>query len=171
MHEYIEIGQIVNTVGLKGELKVKPITDNIDRFNNLKEIFVDKKGNLEKLTISKVRYYKNMVILTLKDVDTVEKAEEYKGYYLKINRKDAVDLEEDEYFIVDLIGLDVFKLTGENLGKIVDVFPTGSNDVYVIKDNEGKQILIPAISKVVKTVDIENGKMIVELLRGMEDEV
>lgn len=156
MHEYIEIGQIVNTVGLKGEVRVKPITDDLKRFNELKEVFVEQKGNLEKLIISKVRYYKNMVILTFKGLDNVEQVEKYKGYYLKVDRKDAVNLEEDEYFIVDLIGLDVFKITGENLGKIIDVFPTGSNDVYVVKNNEGKQILIPAISKVVKTVDIKN---------------
>jgi len=172
MHEeqYLEVGQIVNTVGIKGEVKVLPLTDNPKRFDDLKNIFVDIKGNLEEAIISKVRYQKNVVILTLKGIDSIEKALKYKGYYIKINREDAVALEDDEYFISDLIGLKVYKSNNNYLGIIDDVFPTGSNDVYVVK-NEGKQILLPAISQVIKSVDIPNGKMTVELLRGMEDEV
>ena len=157
MQEYLEVGQIVNTVGLKGELKVKPFVDNLNRFEELKEVYVEIRNNKEVAKITKVRYQKDLVIITLEDINTIEDAQKYKGAYIKINRKNAKSLEEDTYFIADLIGLEVFKEEGEFLGKIDDVFPTGSNDVYVVK-KEGKQLLLPAISQVIKEVDIQNVK-------------
>lgn len=170
MQEYLEIGQIVNTVGLKGELKVKPFVDNLNRFEELSQVYIEIRANKEVAAITKVRYQKDLVIITLKGIDSIEQAEKYKGAYIKIDRKDAKTLEEDTYFIADLIGVEVFKEEGEYLGKIDDVFPTGSNDVYVVK-KEGKQILLPAIAQVIKKVDIQNKKMVVKLLGGMEDEV
>ena len=92
---------------------------------------------------------------------------EFKNCYIKIDRKDAVELPEDTYFIVDLIDMDVTTDEGENLGKIVDVFPTGSNDVYVVKDELGKQVLLPAIGDVIKSVDVKNKKMVVHLIEGL----
>ena len=157
--EYIEIGQIVNTNGLKGVVKVNPFTDDISKFEDLKYVYIQLKNELKKVKIEQVRYNKNQVLLKLEGIDSIEEAEKYRNFYLKTEKESQEDLGEDTYYIVDLIGLDVYSDKNEYLGKIEDVFPTGSNDVYVVKDNLGKQILIPAIADVVKEVDLKNKKM------------
>lgn len=167
MEQLMEIGQIVNTYGIKGFVKVMPFTDNINRFEDLDSIYLQTKKGLETFEIEEVKYSKNMVLLKLKGIDDINIAENYRNCYLKIDRKDAVELPEDTYFIVDLLDMEVETEEGETLGKIIDVYPTGSNDIYVVKNEEGKQILLPAISQVVKTVDIQNKKMIVHLLNGL----
>ena len=167
MKEFLEIGQIVNSYGIKGFAKVVPFTDDITRFEKLKTVYVEYKNKLEELTIQEVKYHKNLILLKIKGIDTIEEIEKYRNCYLKINRKDAVKLPEDTYFIVDLIGLEVFDEEENLLGTIVDVFPTGSNDVYVVKDELGKQILLPAIGSVIKKVDIPNKKMKVNLIEGL----
>ena len=108
-----------------------------------------------------------MVLLKLEGINDINEAEKYKNFYIKINRKDAVELEQNSYFIVDIINCEVYTDENEFLGKVVDVFPTGSNDVYTIKNSEGKEILLPAISEVIKKVDIPNKKIIVHLLEGL----
>ena len=167
MEEYLEIGQIVNTNGLKGTLKVKPLTDDITRFEDLETVYIEKGKELIEFTIQEVKYSKNMVLLKLEGIDNIDEAEKYKNFYLKINREDAVELEEDSYFIVDIIGCEVYTDTDELLGKVIDVFPTGSNDVYTVKNSEGTEILLPAIEDVIKDVDIKNKKIIVHLLEGL----
>lgn len=167
MEEYFEIGQIVNTTGLKGVIKVKPFTDDITRFEDLKTIYISMKNELREFPIEQVRYNKNMVLLKLKGIDTIEEAEKYRNLYLKIHRKDAGELEENTYFIVDILGCKVCTEQGEELGSLIDIFPTGSNDVYVVKNEEGKQVLLPAIKEVIKKVDIENKLIIVHLLEGL----
>lgn len=167
MQEYLEIGQIVNTTGLKGFVKIMPFTDDITRFDKLKSLYLVKGKDLLEKEIQEVRYHKNMVILKLKGIDTVEQAETLRGLYLKIQRKDAVKLPKDSYFVVDLLGLDVYSIQGQHLGKVEDIFPTGSNDVYVIRNKEGKQILIPAIKSVIKNIDIQNKKIEVDLIKGL----
>lgn len=165
--EYIEIGQIVNKNGLKGVVKVNPFTDDISKFEDLKYVYIQLKNELKKVKIEQVRYNKNQVLLKLEGIDSIEKAEKYRNFYLKTEKESQEDLGEDTYYIVDLIGLDVYSDKNEYLGKIEDVFPTGSNDVYVVKDNLGKQILIPAIADVVKEVDLKNKKMIINLIPGL----
>lgn len=165
--EYIEIGQIVNTNGLKGVVKVNPFTDDISKFEELKYVYIQLKRELKKVKIEQVRYNKNQVLLKLEGIDSIEEAEKYRNFYLKTEKESQEDLGEDTYYIVDLIGLDVYSDKNEYLGKIEDVFPTGSNDVYVVKDNLGKQILIPAIADVVKEVDLKNKKMIINLIPGL----
>lgn len=165
--EYIEIGQIVNTNGLKGVVKVNPFTDDISKFEELKYVYIQLKNELKKVKIEQVRYNKNQVLLKLEGIDSIEEAEKYRNFYLKTEKESQEDLGEDTYYIVDLIGLDVYTAKNEYLGKIEDVFPTGSNDVYVVKDNLGKQILIPAIADVVKEVDLKNKKMIINLIPGL----
>lgn len=165
--EYLEVGQIVNTNGLKGLLVVNPFTDDIGRFEDLEKVYIFYNKELIEKTIEDVKYKKNQVLLKLKGIDSIEEAEKYRECYLKINREDAIELSEDTYFIVDLLGLEVITTDNKILGKIDDVFQTGSNDVYVVKDELGKQILLPAISDVVKKVDLENKKMIVELIEGL----
>lgn len=163
----LEIGQIVNTFGIKGMVKVVPFTDDIRRFDNLKQVYIESKNSKKEYQIEEVKYHKNMVLIKFKGIDKVEDAENLKNYYLKIDRKDAIPLKENSYYIVDLLGLEVY--TDENifLGKLDDIFNTGSNDIYVVKDEKGKQILLPAISDVIKKVDMENKKIIVHLLNGL----
>lgn len=165
--EYLEIGQIVNTSGLKGLITVNPFTDDITRFEDLKSIYILYKNELIEKTIEDVKYKKNQVLLKLKGIDNIEEAEKYRECYLKIKREDAIKLPKDTYFIVDLLGLDVYTTENELIGKVDDIFPTGSNDVYVVKNEIGKQILLPAISDVIKKVDIENKKIIVKLTQGL----
>ena len=167
MDNLLEIGQIVNSYGIKGFLKVVPFTDNVKRFDDLKTIYIEKNKKLSEIEIEEVKYHKNLVLLKLKGIDDINDTLEFKNCYIKIDRKDAVELPEDTYFIVDLIDMDVTTDEGENLGKIVDVFPTGSNDVYVVKDELGKQVLLPAIGDVIKSVDVKNKKMVVHLIEGL----
>ena len=168
MESLIEIGQIVNTYGIKGFVKVVPFTDDITRFNNLKSVYVELKNNKVKtFEVEEVKYAKNLVLLKLKGIDDINMAEEYRNCYLKIDRKDAVKLPKDSYFIIDLLGIDVYTEENELLGKIIDVYPTGSNDVYVVKNENGKQVLLPAISEVIKNVDIKNQKMIIHMIPGL----
>ena len=169
MEKYLEIGQIVNTFGIKGKVKIVPFTDDITRFDELKEIYVEKKNELKLFQIEQVNYKKNMVILKLKGIETVEEAEKLRNCYLKIDRKDAKKLPKDTYFIVDLLGLDVYTDEGKLLGKVDDIYNAGSSDIYVVKDELGKQILLPAIKDVLKEVDLENQKIIVHLIKGLVD--
>ena len=145
METLMEIGQIVNTYGIKGFVKVQPFTDDIRRFEDLKQVYLQVKERLETFEIEEVKYHKHMVLLKLKGIDDINQAEKYRNAYLKIDRKDAVILPEDTYFIADLLEMEVTTEEGEILGKITDVYPTGSNDIYVVKNEEGKQILLPAI--------------------------
>lgn len=167
MEEYFKIGQIVNTNGLKGVLKIKPFTDNIKKFEELKTIYIDKNGKLIEFEIEKVRYNKQMVMLKFKGINSIEDAEQYRNLYVAIKRNQEEELKENSYYIVDLLKCEVFTDEGKFLGKMVDVFPTGSNDVYVVKNDEGKEILLPAISDVIKIVDIKNKKITVKLLKGL----
>ncbi len=166
MKKYFEIGQIVNTSGLKGVIKVKPFTDDITKFNNLKTIYIEIKNELKSFEIEKVYFNKNMVFLKLKGIDTIEQAENYRNYYLKIERKDE-ELEKDSYYIVDIENCEVYTEEQKLLGKVSEVFSTGSNDVYVVVAEDGKQILIPAIKDVIKEIDIKNKKIIIHLLEGL----
>lgn len=167
MEQLMEIGKIVNTYGIKGFLKVVPYTDDITRFEDLKSIYIQTKNSLKTVIIEEVKYSKNLVLLKLKGIDDINTAEIYKNCYIKIDRKDAVDLPENSYFIVDLIGIKVFTDNNEELGNIIDVYSTGANDIYVVKNELGKQVLLPAIGNVIKDVDIVNKKMIVHLIEGL----
>ena len=167
MEKYLEIGQIVNTFGIKGQVKVKPFTDDINRFDELKEVYAEKKHELKLFQIEKVNYSKNMVILKLKGIETPEQAETLRNSYLKINRKDAKKLPEGTYYIADLIGLDVYTDEDKFLGKVDYIYNAGSSDIYVVKDEQGKEVLLPAIKDVLKQVDLENGKIIVHIIEGL----
>lgn len=167
MNKYLELGQIVNTFGIKGQVKVNPFTDDIRRFDELKEVYIEKKNELKLFQIEKVDYSKNMVILKLKGIETPEEAEKLRSSYLKINRKDAKKLPEGTYYIADLIGLDVYTDENKLLGKVDYIYNTGSNDIYVVKDEQGKEILLPAIKDVLQQVDLENGKIIVHIIEGL----
>lgn len=163
----LEIGQIVNTFGIKGIVKVVPFTDDITRFDNLKKVYIKTKKGKKEYDIEEVKYHKNMVLLKFKGIENPEDAALLKNAYLLVDRKDAVPLPKNSYYIVDLLGLEVYTEEGVLLGILEDIYNTGSNDIYVVKDEKGKQILLPAISDVIKNIDIENKKITVHLLNGL----
>ena len=167
MQEFFEIGQIVNTFGVKGMVKVYPYTENVKRFEELKKVSLINKNSKKEYEIEEVKYHKNMVLIKFKGVDTVEQAEDLRNFYIQIERKDATPLEEGSYYIADLINLDVYTDEGEKLGILEDIFNTGSNDVYVVKDLNGKQILLPEIEDVIKEIDLKEGKILVHMLKGL----
>lgn len=166
MIEYLDIGKVINTHGVRGEVKVLPLTDDPRRYNLLKCLFIDHKDKLEKISIESVRYQNNLVLIKFTGIETLDDAEKLKNKVLKIYRKDAVKLPEGSYFICDIIGLKVFNMLGKELGTVKNILKTGSNDVYVV-DNKEKEILIPALKAVVKSIDIEEGKMLVDLPEGI----
>ena len=165
--EYFEIGQIVNHFGIKGMVKVNPFTNDISQFEELKSVLVEKNGKLLDIQIEEVKYSKNQILLKLKGIDTVEEAEKYRNCYIKIARENAKKLPKNTYFIADLLGLTVY--TDENilLGKVEDIYNSGANDIYVIKSDDGKQILLPAIKEVIKQIDLEQEKIMVHLIKGL----
>ena len=152
MQKRLEVGQIVNTFGIKGEVKVVPFTDDIKRFDELKNVYVKTKKESKQYKVENVKYHKNMVLIKLEGINNVESAETLRNAFLEIDRKDAIPLEEGTYFIADLIGLEVYTEEGKLLGKVDDIYNTGSNDIYVVKDELGKQILLPGIKEVIKEV-------------------
>lgn len=167
MNKYLELGQIVNVKGLKGEVKVNSFTDDNTKFERIPKVFIKRKENLAEYEIEKVGYNKNQVIIKFKNIDTVEEAEKLRNSYIVVDREIFGELPEGVYYIADLIGLDVFTESNEYLGKVDDIFSTGSNDVYVVKDELGKQKLLPGIDEVIKVIDIEAGKIIVNLIEGL----
>ena len=167
MTKYLEIGQIVNTFGIKGMVKIKPFTDDINRFDRLKKIYISNKNGKKEYQIQEIKYHKNMVLMKLEGVDTPEQADLLRQSYLLVDRADEEPLEEGVYYIVDLLGLEVYTDDNKLLGKVEDIFNTGSNDIYVVKDEMGKQILLPGIPDVLKNVDLEKGKITVHLIPGL----
>ena len=167
MQGNLEIGQIVNTFGIKGFVKVNPFVDDILRFDDLKKVYLKRNKELKEMEVEEVKYHKNMVLLKLKGIDRVEEAELLRNSYLEVDRENAIELQEGEYFIADLLGLNVFTEDGNSLGKLEDIFNTGSNDIYVVKTEEGKQILLPAISEVIKEINLTESKIVVHLLEGL----
>ena len=167
MQENLEIGQIVNIFGIKGFVKVNPFVDDISRYDDLEKVYVRRNKELKEMTVEEVKYHKNMVLIKFKGIDRVEEAELLRNSYLEVDRENAIELEDGEYFIADLLGLNVYTEEGKVLGKLEDIFNTGSNDIYVVRTEDGKQLLLPAISEVVKEINIEESKIVVHLLEGL----
>lgn len=169
MENLLQVGAILDTHGLRGEVKVFPTTDDPGRYDYLEDVILkDKSGKQITLVVEKVRYFKNLVIVKFKDLDNINDVEQYKKCNLYVTRENAVELEADEYFVADLIGLMAKTDEGEELGQIKDVLTTGANDVYVIDTKEG-ELLVPAIHDCVQEVDLEAGVMMLHLLPGLRD--
>lgn len=167
MSDKLEIGQIVNTRGLKGEVKVNSFSEVSNRFETIDTVLLKIKSEYKEYEIENVSYSKNQVILKLKGIDNIDDAEKLRNTYIYIYRSQLGELPEGTYYIADLIGLDVVLESGEKIGIVDDIFSTGSNDVYVVRDELGKQRLLPAIDEVLKEIDIENGKIVVNLIEGL----
>ncbi len=173
MEELFQVGAITQTHGIKGEVKVFPMTDDVSRFKNMKEILLDtgREGYIS-LEVESARPQKNLVILKFKGIDNINDVEKYKGKGLYVTKENRVKLKKDEYFIADLIGLDVYADTNSDIvfGQVTDVISTGANDVYEIKCSDGKEVLIPAIKECIKSVDVEAGRMDIHLLKGLVED-
>lgn len=168
MQEFFEIGQIVNTSGLKGIVKANLYTDDITKIEEFKKVLIEKKKELIEYEIEEVRYHKNQALIKFKGIDSIEQAETLRNCIIKIHRSSEKELPEDTFYIVDLIGLDVYTDENEKLGVVKDVFsvPSGSHDIYVVQTNE-KDILLPAIGDVIKDINIKENKMIVHMIDGL----
>lgn len=169
MNKFLELGQIVNVKGLNGEVKVNPYTDDPTKFEKIQFVTLKHKNDLKKIEIEKVGYSKNQVVLKFKGIDSIDDAEKLRNTYVLVDKDDLDPLPEGVYYLADLIGLDVYTESDNRyLGKVDDIFQTGSNNVYVVKDDSGKELLLPGIDEVIKKIDMDNQKIIVELIKGLE---
>ena len=167
MEDMLRVGVITSTHGIRGEVKVFPTTDDPLRFKKLKKCVIDGKREQVAVTVSSVKFFKQFVILKFKEFDDINDIEKYKGCSLYVTREDAVRLRKDEYFVADLIGMEVFLEDGSAFGKLTDVMTTGANDVYVITIADRREILVPAIKDCILSVDPEAGRMEIHLLPGL----
>lgn len=169
MEEFLRVGVITSTHGVRGEVKVFPTTDDVNRFKKLKSVLLDTGKEKIALKIEHVKFFKNMVILKFEGLNNMNDVEMWRQKDLLIRREQAVKLSPDENFIVDLIGLKVVTDTGEWLGTMTDVIQTGANDVYCVESPKGKEILLPAIRDCILSVDLEKQEMLVHVLDGLLD--
>ena len=169
MEDIFRIGVITSTHGLRGEVKVFPTTDDVGRFKKLKKCFIRTKDRDIEVEKNTCKFFKNMVILSFKEFNSINDIEKYKGCDLYVTRENAVPLKEDEFYISDIIGSEVFEENGEKLGELTDVLKTGANDVFVVKLPDRKEVLIPVIKEFVPDMDIANKKVTVKLMKGMLD--
>lgn len=164
MKEYIKVGKIVNTHGIKGCMKCLPLTDDMERFDELEYVYTEKDNTKRK--IIDVWYRKNMVYIMLENINDMNTAESFRDTFISIFDDQLRELPENSYYLFDLEGMEVYSTEGEYLGKINIVYQTGANDVYEII-NKNKSFLIPAVKDVVKEVDIENKKMVINVIEGL----
>ena len=167
MEQFLQVGVISSTHGVRGEVKVYPTTDYALRFKELKNVILDTGKESIPLEIENVKFFKQFVILKFKGIDNINDIEKYKRCPLLVEREDAVSLEEDEYFIADMIGMTVLTEDGQEFGVLKDVMETGANDVYVINSEEHGEVLVPAIKECILDINVEEGKMKIHLMDGL----
>lgn len=170
--EWATIGKIVALFGVRGELKVLPLTDIPDRFTSLKAVYVNTDRHTYKsYPITSVRPYKGeMLLVKLEGITSANDAEVLRGQSLWIPESELAQLPPDSYYQHDILGLKVYTLSNQEVGQIVDLFPTGGNDVYVVRTHERKEVMIPAIKTVVRQIDIVRGVMYIDPLPGLLDD-
>lgn len=167
MEELLQVGVITSTHGVRGEVKVFPTTDDPERFKKLKQVILDTGKETLPLEIQGVKFFKQFVILQFKGIDNINEVERYRRCPLLVTREHAVPLEEGEYFIADMIGMQVVTEDGAPFGTLKDVIETGANDVYIIGSREHGEVLVPAIKECILDIDIEGQVMKVHLLDGL----
>lgn len=168
MEDFFRVGVIANTHGIRGEVKIFPTTDDVKRFDYLKEAYIDAGKEKIKVEVSNVRYFKNLVIVKFKGIDNINDIERYKGKDLLVTRENALPLEEGEYYLADIIGANVYTEDGILFGSLEDVIETGANLVYSVQ-HEGKEVLLPVIDDCVKEVNVEEKKVIIHIMKGLLD--
>ena len=169
MEQLLQVGVITQTHGVHGEVKVFPTTDDPERFLDLEYVFLDTGREKKKLAIQSVKFFKQFVILKFKGINNINDIEKYKRCPLLVDRENAVELEEDEYFIADMIGMNVVTEDGEVFGTLKDVIETGANDVYIINSKKHGEVLIPAIKECILDVNVKEGRMLIRLMEGLID--
>lgn len=167
----IEVGKIVNTHGLRGDVKVIAWMDYPEDFEQLTTVYIKTRTEMKKLTVKNVKYQKNNLIVSFDELKDINEAEPFKNSVLYADRDELGELPEGVHYIVDLIGLDVVNEDGEKIGVLADVFNTGANDIYDVKREGKKNLLLPVIDDVVKSIDTENGVITVHVMEGLDDEV
>jgi len=167
MQEYLLIGEITKPQGVQGELKLRPITCDPWRFEDMDYAFVKEGESYRKVEIKVRKVNEDAVYLRMEGVLTRNDAEEKRGTQLYIDREHAVELDEDSTFICDLMGLKGVLTDGSEIGKIIDVMQPGGNDVYVFKGKKG-EVLVPALKSVVVKVDLNEGVMLLDSDRMAE---
>lgn len=167
----IEVGKIVNTHGLRGDVKVIAWMDYPEDFEQLTTVYIKTRTELKKLTVKNVKYQKNNLIVGFNELKDINEAEPFKNSVLYADRDELGELPDGVHYIVDLIGLDVVNEEGEKIGVLADVFNTGANDIYDVKREGKKNLLLPVIDDVVKSIDTENGVITVHVMEGLDDEV
>lgn len=169
MEQFLRVGVISSTHGIRGEVKVYPTTDDPKRFLDLDEVILDTGKEHKILEIEGVKFFKNQVILKFKGYDNINDIEKYLKKDLLVDREHAVELGENENFIADLIDMEVVTDEGKVLGTLTDVIETGANDVYAVKTPEGKEILLPAIRDCILDVNVDEKRMTVHVMEGLLD--
>jgi 16S rRNA processing protein RimM len=167
MEEFLQVGVISSTHGVRGEVKVFPTTDDVKRFSKLKEVLLGAVYDAPLLHIEGVKYQKNMVILKFKEYSTLNDVEKLKGQQLFVTRKNAVKLSKDEYFVADLIGMRVIDEDKNICGTLKDVMQTGANDVYIIDLDDNRELLLPAIKDCILNLDFDKGIIKIHILDGL----
>ena len=166
MEDYFRVGVIANTHGIRGEVKVFPTTEDPQRFKGMKEIILDTGSEKKVLEVASARFFKNLVILKFKGIDSINDIEKYKGKDLLVTRENAIPLNEGEYYIADIIGATVVTEDGAQFGILKDVLTTVANDVYVV-DHEGTEVLLPVIPDCVLARDMEQKIVTVHIMKGL----
>ncbi len=169
MEDFLQVGVISSTHGIKGEVKVFPTTDDVNRFKKMKEVYLDTGKEKIILHPESVKFFKQFVILKFKEFNNINEVEQYRNKSLLVDREHAVKLRKDEYFIADLIGLKVITDEDKILGTLKDVLQTGANDVYIVETEDGKEVLLPAIKECILNVDMEAGEVLVHVMDGLLD--
>lgn len=170
MEAFFKVGIITSTHGIKGEVKVFPTTDDPKRFKRLKEVILETGKERRTLEVESVKFFKQVVILKFKGIDSLNDVEVFRKAELFVERAHAVRLSKDEYFIADLEGLKVIDENDIEIGVLKEVMETGANDVYVIDLNDGRELLLPAIKQCVLQVDVEEGFIKIHILEGLLDD-
>ncbi len=163
--DYIEVGKIVNTHGVRGEVKLNPSVDYVAELTEVDTFYVKTKTEYVKMHAERVRIHKNCAIIKLSGVDTMSEAESYRGKMFYIEKD--MDLPEGEYYIEDLIGLSVLAEKEGEIGTLTDIFSTGAHDVYEVTTKTGQKVLIPAVAQFIKEINMEKKQILVCLIDGM----
>ena len=167
MEKRLQVGVISSTHGIRGEVKVFPTTDDVNRFKKLKKVYLETEKEQIPLEVQSVKFFKQFAILKFKGIDNINDIEMYKGKGLLVDREDAVPLEENEYYIADMIGMEVYTEDGKKFGILKDVMETGANDVYIIDSEKHGEILVPAIKQCILCVDMEQNRIEIHLMDGL----
>ncbi|WP_046215336.1 ribosome maturation factor RimM [Paenibacillus wulumuqiensis] len=168
--QWLMVGKIVNTHGIRGELKIYPNTDFPEvRFapGNKLQMVHEETGASQQVEVQSSRLQKNMYVIRFKGFGNINDVEKYKGWVLKVSKDDTVELEEDEYYFHEIIGCEVVTDEGQSLGVITEILTPGANDVWVVKPAKGKDILIPYIHDVVLDINVDEKKITVHVMEGL----